>query len=761
MTNSRVLHLRSGIRKYLALLLFCLPLISDAQTQEPQNEVYIDVKGLLRLTVDGREASFFGVNYTLPFAYGYRSHKRLNIDIEKAIDQDVYHLARLGVNAFRVHVWDTEISDSLGNLKENEHLRLFDYLLSKLEARNIRIILTPIAFWGNGYPDPDEKTGSFVEKYGKNGAVITPAAFEAQENYLRQFFKHVNTYTHKSYTNDHFVIAAEVNNEPHHTGAKELTTTYVNRMVKAIKSVGWTKPVFYNISESPTYADAVAQSEADGFSFQWYPTGLVAGHAQRGNLLPSVDKYVIPFDTIPEFKNKPRMVYEFESADVMEPYMYPAMARSFKAAGFQWATQFAYDPMGTAYANTEYQTHYLNLAYTPSKAISLMIAAQVFRSIPPFKSYGTFPADTAFGPFKVSYKMRNSEMNTDTAFYYANGSTSLPSSLKALKHIAGVGSSRVVRYSGSGAYFLDKLANGCWRLEVMPDAVMVKDPFGRNELDKPVTKIVNGLRKMQINLQDLAVDFKITPLNEGNKFKTKVAGIAFDIRPGTYLLQRPGQALPALPKLLGVLGMKEFVAPKDTPFDLQHVPSNTDTKGVISAKTNELVLFKAGTDLASLQVYAPEWESDPYFFKIDSLGTNFLNLQHKKTENKKLGGIQVYVKDKLQKINLDAFKSVNIQATASRDLRAKITLVDVDANAFSADVILRKGEKTLSVPLSAFRLDSFLLLPRPYPGFQRLEFRTAGTSSLKLRNLDKLQFTLQGDSKDAFEIDFYSISLNK
>ena len=82
------------------------------------------------------------------------------------------------------------------------------------------------------------------------------------------------------------------------------------------------------------------------------------------------DHYKIPFgDTIPAFKNKAKMVYEFDAGDVYESYMYPAMARSFRSAGFQWATQFAYDPLATAYANTEYQTHYLNYAYTPSKAI--------------------------------------------------------------------------------------------------------------------------------------------------------------------------------------------------------------------------------------------------------------------------------------------------------------------------------------------------------------------------------------------------------
>jgi len=50
------------------------------------------------------------------------------------------------------------------------------------------------------------------------------------------------------------------------------------------------------------------------------------------------------------------MVYEFDAADVLQSCMYPAVARSYKLAGFQWVTQFAYDPLATAYGNTEYQT---------------------------------------------------------------------------------------------------------------------------------------------------------------------------------------------------------------------------------------------------------------------------------------------------------------------------------------------------------------------------------------------------------------------
>ena len=139
------------MNKIVASILFnCF--LTVTHSQSPQNLVYVDKLGVLRYTKNNAEASFFGVNYTVPFAYGYRSHKALNIDPEKAIDADVYHMARLGLDAFRVHVWDVEISDSLGNLLENEHLRLFDYLIKKLKDRNIKILITPIAFWGNGYP---------------------------------------------------------------------------------------------------------------------------------------------------------------------------------------------------------------------------------------------------------------------------------------------------------------------------------------------------------------------------------------------------------------------------------------------------------------------------------------------------------------------------------------------------------------------------------------------------------------------------------
>ncbi|HUJ44133.1 MAG TPA: hypothetical protein VLW52_11040, partial [Opitutaceae bacterium] len=126
----------------------CLPLRAESPAS-----AFVDDNGVLRWTASGKEIALFGVNYTAPFAYSYRAHQRLGIPIEMAIDADVYHLARMGLDAYRVHVWDREISDAAGNLLVNEHVRAFDYLLAKLKERGIKIVLTPLQFGDAGYPE--------------------------------------------------------------------------------------------------------------------------------------------------------------------------------------------------------------------------------------------------------------------------------------------------------------------------------------------------------------------------------------------------------------------------------------------------------------------------------------------------------------------------------------------------------------------------------------------------------------------------------
>ncbi len=581
--------------KLLRSTLLLLPLSSlptHAQTPTPTGDVFVDAKGVLRWQKTKAEVALFGVNYTAPFAYSYRALTKVGINPEQAIDQDVYHLSRLGVDAFRVHVWDIEITDTLGNLQQNEHLRLLDYLITKLKARNIKIILTPIAYWGNAYPEPKNTGAGFSSIYNKGQAYTNPRAIRAQENYLGQFLNHRNQYSGLLNREDPGIIAYEVCNEPNYHLPLAPVLSFANRMVAAMRATGLTKPIFYNIAESPVVKDAILDANVQGFSFQWYPEGLVAGHELKGNFLPYVDQYPLPYRGDKRFDNKARMVYEFESADVLQPIMYPFMAKSFREAGFQWATQFAYDPMGIAAFNTEYQTHYLNLAYTPAKALSVLIASRVFHEVKRGQSFGRYPADTVFGAAHVSYHQQLSEWNAPGEFYYTNNTRSRPVQLAKLRHVAGVGSSEVVHYGGSGAYFLDHLAPGAWRLEVMPDATPVRDPFETASLQKVVTGISWNEQPILIALPDLGADFTLTGLNRGNfldgldggKASTRQAsGGQLAIRPGAYLLTRKGQSPAAwnAQTTMGSIKLAEFVAPPPRLLreQVQHTPAQQATAG--------------------------------------------------------------------------------------------------------------------------------------------------------------------------------------
>jgi hypothetical protein len=822
--------------------------VADAQSNKKM--VYADPQGRLRWEKDHSEVYLFGVNYTVPFAYGYRSLKALNIEAEKEIDADVYHMARMGVDAFRVHIWDTEISDSTGNLLQNEHLKLFDYLLYRLKQRNIRIIITMIAFYGDGYPQKDEKSTGFSAKYGKGPATINEDAIKAQEKYIKQLVQHINPYTKINYSDEPDIIGAELNNEPAHSGPKSGVTAYINRLEAAARNAGWSKPLFYNISQNPFYADAVAKSNVNGFSFQWYPTGLVAGHEQNGNFLPNVDRYHIPFDTIPEFKNKVRMVYEFDAADVLQSCMYPAVARSFKQAGFQWVTQFAYDPMATAYGNTEYQTHYLNLAYTPAKAISFLIANRVFHLLPKNTNYGTYPADSVFDAYHVSYSQSMSQMNTANEFYYSGTTASVPVDSKKLEHVAGIGNSGIINYRGYGAYFIDKLQNGIWRLEVMPDAITIRDPFERPSPAREVVHIQWNEEPMQINLSDLGNDFDIKALNNDNNYHTTATDGSFTIKPGTYLLVKKGSKIPkpTSEKMIGNIGLNEFVAPQPISKDpyVRHTPAievsagkpitikakiiniapdakvtlvvnksygapasiamekttaydysavipaalvvsgelsyhiiiqqenkylafpgghegdpyswdyiNKDSwQTFVAATKGSLSLFNANADKGSINPYFPGSgrNGGVQFISGEQTGQLALSISSTKIQKDQEMGMQLYIADKLKNRlqEISSFSKVVVRARlqSGRQAKLRVALISADAASYAAYVNLSDHFKDIEIPLTEFKPDSSMLLPRPYPGFLSLWFKASSFTGFNLLKADKLEITTGSELKD-------------
>lgn len=719
--------------KYNSVLLFALLLSmstaasagkpKDSGEDRQKYEIVVDDQGVMRRSDNGREVSYYGTNYTAPFAYSYRALGYEGKERKKAIDRDVYHMARLGLNAFRLHLWDAELADSAGNLVENEHLDLLDYLIAQLEKRGIDIVLTAQTNFGNGYPEKDNDTGSFTYDYSKCDIHENQKAQAAQERYLGQLVKHRNPYTGRTLAQDKAIVALEINNEPCHSGSKKEVSAYIDRMSKALRKAGYRRIILYNVTHNPTVTSAYYDADdIQGTTYQWYPTGLVAGHERKGNFLPALDNYTIPWeDSIPAYRKLARAVYEFDPADVLYSHLYPAIARTFRKKGFQWITQFAYDPIDLAQYNTEYPTHYMNLAYTPAKALSMMIAVETAKEIPRGADYGSYPQNTTFGHTTVSHDPDFSIFNAPEKFLYTNSNEMIPIDPAALKQIAGRGTSALVRYDGNGAYFLDATSEpGVWRLEVMPDIVQLDDPFGNTSLND--AKIVTVARKhtIAVTLPSLGTGYSL--YNTKGDLLGTAAGDSVSVEPGVYLLA-PREAKPDFASLMkttvtGNIGMTEYVAPEPTRVPVSLLAARRGDKDVDVNMIPEAWNF-------TFDYRNPNWY-DPEHYILDikpEAGEGHTVVRRRVWD--KLSKLPENVKPEVLKVQFltadpsDGYKAADLPAQGT-----EVAVVSHDGYTYSAPLRFEKVEATPNIPaasaVATVRIDELrprtgIIMPAPYP----------------------------------------------
>jgi hypothetical protein len=553
------------------VLLICLSLVfgvAQAQrTPAPASRgVYLDEQGVVHWADTREEVALFGANYVLPTASDYRAAGYLHADRKRMVEEDMAHFARMGWDGLRLTFWgDWEASDSVGNLIANDHPDLLDWLVARARERGIYMLFSPIQLYNAKWPDALDDTTSpgFGRRFSRERMGKDPAAIRAQVNYLRQILEHVNPYTGVALKDEPAILFIELVNEPvHHPEDLAGSVRYIDALTDAVRRTGCEKLVFYNVSQDFRIGEAIRRSRAQGVSFGWYPTGLNAGHELGGNYLRGVDEF--PAMLRPELARLPRIVYEFDSPDLRNATMYPAMVRTFRRVGAQFAAMFSYDMLRTASRNLGWQTHYLNLVYTPRKAMSAVIAAEAMRRLPRMRDYGRYPRNTRFGDFRVSAEDDLAELVAGDVYLYAGSTRSVPPAPAGLHRVAGYGSSPIVTYAGDGVYFLDRVEKGVWRLEVYPDAVPVRDPFEPPRPDKVVTRAISRTWPMTVRLPDLGESFVVQPIAAGNPQPMRADGGLFSVRPGVYLLSAAGPVeLSLLPKHIGHIGMAEFHAPPD------------------------------------------------------------------------------------------------------------------------------------------------------------------------------------------------------
>ncbi|HTI06113.1 MAG TPA: alpha/beta hydrolase-fold protein [Gemmatimonadales bacterium] len=542
-------------------------LVPNATAQKRAELIYVDRAGVLRWRNGNHEVALFGANYVLTTASDYRAAGYLHADRKLMIDEDMAQFARMGWDGLRLTFWgDWEASDSAGNLIANDHLDLLDYLIARAAERGIYMLLSPIQLYSSNWPDAlsDTTQPGFGRRFGKGRMGTDSAALRAQVNYLRQILNHVNPYTHRAIKDEPDILFIELVNEPwHHPEDMAGSIHYINTLTDAVRSTGCQKLVFYNVSQDFRIGEAIRRSNAQGVTFGWYPTGLNAGHELEGNYLRGADVY--PDMRRPELAKLPRIVYEFDSPDLRTGTMYPAMARTFRSVGTQFAAMFAYDMLETASRNLGWQTHALNMVYTARKAMSAVIAAEAMRRLPRMQDYGPYPRNTRFGDFHLSYDGDLGELVARDAFMYTSPTQSTPPEPRALERVYGHGSSPLVTYGGTGIYFLDKIRAGVWRLELYPDAVPIRDPFELPSADKIVTRAIVRARPMTIALPDLGPTFTAQPVAAGNAAPTRATAGKVVVTPGVYVLSADPVDVASLPVTVNRVGLKEYHAPpRDT-----------------------------------------------------------------------------------------------------------------------------------------------------------------------------------------------------
>ncbi|MBQ5619588.1 MAG: cellulase family glycosylhydrolase, partial [Alistipes sp.] len=484
--------------------LFTVIALMAITTLSAQELVFQDAEGVIRYTHDRSEVAVFGANYCLPSASDYRAADKVAPTLEekkRMIDIDMAHFARMGFRALRLSFWgDWENSDKAGNLLDNEHLDLLDYLIYRASERGILMLFSPTVAHAAWWPDGDRNLPGFSAHYPKHTLNFDPDAIRAQQNYMTQFLNYRNRYTGKLYKEEPHIIAVEILNEPPRIlDRNEEIRAYIDTMTDAIRATGCQKIVAYNISENFFMAPALNASKAQCATYGWYPTQLNHGETLRGNYLPYVNDYT-PMKTV-DIGPRSKMVYEFDAPDLVCSYMYPAQVREFREGGVQWAAMFSYDMIGTAPWNLGWQTHLLNMVYTPRKAVSAMIAVRAMQALPRGKDWGNYPANNVFGPVTVDWKADRSTYYDGETLLYTN---SLPEDFaldaKRLQQIAGVGSSAVVESPANRIYFLDRVTKGQWIVELYPAVQQVDDPYKWPQLDRRVFTLDEGAHHFAVRL---------------------------------------------------------------------------------------------------------------------------------------------------------------------------------------------------------------------------------------------------------------------
>lgn len=543
----------------------------------------------------GGEVALFGVNFQTALSWEYRDRLGkygLPLDaptLKRVADENLDQIERMGAGVIRMHLLPGDLAGAQGDLHaEGVFLDSLDYTIAQCRERGIYVYLTLLNEMGAPYFED-----SFLGGHNRAEWITNESLVAKTERYIQALLEHENRYTHVAYADDPTIAVVEIMNEPDYVdygslrnderyadlrerfeargGAGEYpevtypafryeyVKAYLNRMCSAVRDAGCAKPVGWSlnwphmIGGHEDVFQAVADSDVEVVSFclypgqddvpsdYWYNARDLSGKNYLPFLRENYGQYVrLRWVLGGRFVGKAKMVYEFETFFNQTTYLYPAMARLFRALGVQVACMWTY----TLSPSSEYFTgsHLLNLECTPGKAVSFSIAERLFRDTPRYAPYNApKDDDLVFGNCALSYARDLSVLCTEDTFMQTRSADWLPLPLpKEPRHIAGCGDSPFVQYGGTGAYFVE-VREDTIDIEIMPDVTRSREHWNPRHRG-PFPKVCHLDRETShgfaLTLSGWQGEVTVWRIDGSGRRQIPATGLAFDAKPGTYRVER-------------------------------------------------------------------------------------------------------------------------------------------------------------------------------------------------------------------------------
>jgi hypothetical protein len=187
----------------------------------------------------------------------------------------------------------------------------------------------------------------------------------------------------------------------------------------------------------------------------------------------------------------------------------------------------------------------------------------------------------------------------------------------------------------------------------------------------------------------------------------------------------------------------------------------------VANENTPLEVFDPATDRNAIVIYNPDWRNNRIEYVTAERPQQLILKAIMSSATNNLMGLQFYFSDKIKGRDTELFSMkkavVKARTTNKTPVKLKLSFISNNAQAFAVYIDLNNEMKEIEIPFSQFQKDSFLLLPRPYPGFLPLWFQPGSTAPFDIKDMEKMEisFLQEPGLQDSAGIEIESVCLKK